>query len=186
MALVVKTKWRKGGPRTLEERAGVVGFNIWKIAFETFKHMEGEGFRFATDRQTAEVLTELIAFQVQAADRMVYGRLAEDERARFINALGRHLAHTMENNLLDLLGPGEYRSPFIAALNARARDYAECDYRAEGPGYAFLRLLGAKVSEAMAATDNKWVIEHVMEIEAPPMIKHLKRTVGEVLGVKTG
>lgn len=186
MALVVKTKWRKRGPRTLEERAGVVGFNVWKIAFETFKHMEGEGFRFASDVQSTNVLTELIAFLVQVTDRLIYGQLREDDRRLFINALGKHLADTMANNQLDLLGPGEYRAPFIAALNARARDYAACEYRGDGPGYAFLRCLGERVSDAMAVTDNKWVIEHVMEIEAPEMLKPLKRAVGEVLGVKAG
>ena len=36
----------------------------------------------------------------------------------------------------------------------------------------------------MAAIDNKWVLEHVMEIEAPEVIKTVKRVVGEVLGVK--
>jgi len=43
---LVKTRWRKKGPRTVEERAGVIGANVWKIALEVFKHMEKEGFRF--------------------------------------------------------------------------------------------------------------------------------------------
>ncbi len=186
MAVVVRSKWRKGGgERTLEERAGVVGANIWKIAMETFRHMEREGFRFASDRQTIRIVTEFIAFLVPVTDRIVYGQLSEEGRAKFINALGRHLADTVQNNLLDLFGPGEYRTDFIAALNARAREYAECEYRPAGPGYAFLRLLGEKVFDAMAQTDNKWVIEHVMEIEAPEMVKPLRKSVGEILGIKT-
>ena len=29
---LVKTRWRKPGERTLAERAGVIGANVWKIA----------------------------------------------------------------------------------------------------------------------------------------------------------
>lgn len=187
MAVVVRSKWRKGGgERTLEERAGVIGANVWKIAMETFRRMEREGFRVGGDRQTIRIVTEFIAFLVQVTDRLVYGQLDEERRARFINALGHHLAETVQSNLLDLFGPGEYRADFIAALNARAQEYAECEYRASGPGYAFLRLLGERVFDAMAETDNKWVIEHVMEIEAPEMIKPLSKSVGEVLGIRSG
>lgn len=186
MAVQVKTKWRSKGTRTLEDRAGVVGFNIWKIAQETFRHMEKEGFRFGSDRQVTTVLTELIAFLVQIADRIVYKQLSEEDRATFINTVGQHLARTMENNQLDLFGPGEYKSAFINALNERFRDYAECVYTSNGPSYHFLRLLGEKVSDAMAVTDNKWVVEHMMEIESPEMIRPLKKTLGEVLGIKTG
>jgi len=185
MAVQVKTKWRNKGTRTVEDRAGVVAFNIWKIAQETFKHMEKEGFRFGTDKQVTNVLTELIAFLVQIADRLVYGQLSEEDRAKFINAAGQHLAQTMENNQLDLFGPGEYKAAFIAALNERFRDYAECVYTATGPSYHFLRLLGEKVSDAMAVTDNKWVVEHMMEIESPEMLRPLKKVLGEVLGIKT-
>ena len=52
---LVKTRWRKKGARTLEERAGVIGANVWKISLEIFKHMESEGFRFSSDRM---VITE--------------------------------------------------------------------------------------------------------------------------------
>jgi hypothetical protein len=47
---LVKTRWRKKGPRTLAERAGVIGANVWKISLEIFKHMEKEGFRFGSGR----------------------------------------------------------------------------------------------------------------------------------------
>ena len=53
-----------------------------------------------------------------------------------------------------------------------------------GAGYAFLRYLGEKVALAMAATDSKWVLEQVVDVEAPEAIKTLKKMVGQVLGVK--
>ena len=172
---LVKTRWRKKGPRTLAERAGVIGANVWKIALEIFKHMEKEGFRFGSDRLTTDVIAELIAFQVQLLDRAVYGRLEEAERAALIGEVVRHLAATMENNQMDLFGPGEYRKPFIDLLNARSSEYAGFEYAGAEPSYPCLRYFAAKVADAMASGDNKWVLEQVMEIEAPEMVRLVRK-----------
>jgi hypothetical protein len=174
---LVKTRWRKKGARTVEERAGVIGANVWKIALEVFKHMEKEGFRFGSDRLTTEVISEFIAFLVQLADRAVYGRLAEEERAALIGAVVRHLAATMENNQQDLFGPGEYRKPFIDLLNARFAEYAGFEYRDGEPGYPCLRYFAGKVADAMAPGDNKWVVEQMMDIEAPEMVRLVRKLV---------
>ena len=180
---LIKTRWRhKKVPRTPDERAGVIGANIWKISIEIFKHLEKDGFRFGSDRQVTAIITEFIAFLVQLTDRAVYGRSSDAERAELINALAGHLAKTMENNQLDLLGPGDYRAPFIQTLNDRFEDYAQFDYVARDPGYACVRYFGSKVSDAMASSDNKWVLEHMMEIEAPEMVRLIKKLVDEVVG----
>jgi hypothetical protein len=178
---LVKTRWRKKGARTLAERAGVIGANVWKIALEIFKHMEKEGFRFGSDRLVTDVLTEYIAFLVQLVDRAVYGKLSEADRATLIGELARHLAATMENNQLDLLGPGEYRKPFIDLLNARFEEYAGFEYPGGEPDYPCLRVFAAKVSDAMASSDNKWVVEQMMEIEAPEMVRLIKKLVDQTV-----
>lgn len=179
---LIKTRWRnKNAPRTAEERAGVIGANIWKIAIEIFKHLEKDGFRFGTDRQVTSIITEFIAFLVQLTDRTLYGQTSDAERAALINAVASHLAKTMENNQLDLLGPGDYRSPFIQTLNDRCGDYALFEYIERDPGYACLRYFGNKVSDAMASSDNKWVIEQIMEMEAPEMVRLIKKLVDEVV-----
>lgn len=179
---LIKTRWRnKKAPRTPDELAGVIGANIWKIAIEIFKHLEKDGFRFGTDRQVTAIITEFIAFLVQLTDRTVHGRSNDAERATLINALAGHLARTMENNQLDLLGPGDYRAPFIQTLNDRFEDYAQFDYVDRDPGYACVRYFGSKVSDAMASSDNKWVLEHMMEIEAPEMVRLIKKLVDEVV-----
>jgi len=179
---LIKTRWRnKKAPRTPDERAGVIGANIWKIAIEIFKHLEKDGFRFGTDRQVTAIITEFIAFLVQLTDRTVHGRSNDAERATLINAVAGHLARTMENNQLDLLGPGDYRAPFIQTLNDRFEDYARFDYVDRDPGYACVRYFGSKVSDAMASSDNKWVLEHMMEIEAPEMVRCIKKLVDEIV-----
>ena len=177
---LVKTRWRKkGAPRTLAERAGVIGANVWKISLEIFKHMEKEGFRFGSDRLVTDVLAEFIAFLVQLADRAVYGKLSEADRATLIGEVAGHLAVTMENNQLDLLGPGEYRKPFIALLNARFGEYAGFECPGGEPGYPCVRFFATKVSDAMASSDNKWVVEQIMDIEAPEMVRVIRKLVDQ-------
>jgi hypothetical protein len=39
------------------------------------------------------------------------------------------------------------------------------------PGYPCLRFFATKVSDAMASGDNKWVVEQMMDIEAPEMVR---------------
>ena len=182
---LVKTRWRNKGPRTLAERAGVIGANLWKLSLEIFKHMEKEGFRFGSDRLVTGVLTEFIAFVAQLVDRAVYGRLSDAERAKLIGAVAGHLAETMENNQRDLLGPGEYRKPFIDALNIRFGEYAEFECPAGEPSYACLRYFATKVSDAMTGAegsdDNKWVVEQMMDIEAPEMVRLVRKLVDQTV-----
>lgn len=191
MAVRIKTRWhqprrgrRRSGPKTLADRANVVAHNIWKIAFAGYQNMVKEDFRFAGPEQVIALLTEFIAFLLQVADRNVYGQLSDEDRRAFITAVAGRLAETVDDNLRDLYGEGEYRGQFIETLNARARGYSECRYGDDGPGYGFLRYFGDQAARAMAAGDNKWVIEHVMEIEAPQALKLIRKTLGEVLGIK--
>ena len=178
---LVKTRWRQKGARTLAERAGVIGANVWKISLEIFKHMEREGFKFGSDRLVTDVIAEFIAFLVQLADRSVHGRLSDADRATLIGEVARHLAATVENNQLDLFGPGEYRKPFIDLLNARFEDYATFEYSGTDPGYSCLRFFAIKVAEVKASCDNKWVYEQVMELEAPEMVRVMKKLIDQVV-----
>jgi hypothetical protein len=181
---LIKTRWRKKGARTLAERAGVIGANLWKISLEIFKHMEKEGFRFGSDRLTTTVLSEFIAFLVQLVDRAVYGRLSEGDRAALGAEVVGHLAATMANNQLDLFGPpayGDYRKPFIDMLNLRFGEYAEFEYRGGEPSYACLRFFAARVADAMAEGDNKWVVEQMIDIEAPEMVRLVEKLVAQTV-----
>jgi hypothetical protein len=181
---LIKTRWRKKGARTLAERAGVIGANVWKISLEIFRHMEKEGFRFGSDRLVTDVLAEFIAFMVQLADREVYGKLGEADRAELIGEVVRHLAVTMENNQRDFRGPGNYRAPFIDLLNTRFGEYAGFPYTEAGPSYPCLRFFASKVSDTMASGDNKWVVEQIIDIEAPEMVRLARKLIDQT--VNTG
>jgi hypothetical protein len=195
MAVRLKTRWhrsdrsernREGSrhAKSLQDLAGAVAFNMWKLAKEGFTRMEKEGFKFAEDSQAIDVIGEFCIFMLHIVDRMVYGKIAEEERGPLINGIAMHLAKTMEGNQQDLLGPGEYLPAFVDKLNDRLANYAECGFDADGPGYDFKRYLGQKVAEVMAASDDKWVVEQVMDIEAPELAERIWPMVRDTLGVK--
>lgn len=180
---LVKTRWRRSGPRTLAERAGVIGANVWKVAVEIFRHMEKEGFRFSGDRMVTDVIAECIAFELQLVDRAVHASHPAEDRATLVQELARHVAHTFENNQVDLLGPGDHREAFIELLNARFDAYATFEFDGSRPRFDCLRFFASQVAEAMAPAGNKWVLEQVMEIEAPEMVRLMSKLVDQVVPV---
>lgn len=196
MAVRMKTRWHRSrrsqrnieGSRrekTMRDLAGVISFNIWKLTKDIYANMEKEGYRFGEDSQVIEFFSEIIAFMVALADRMVYGKVEDDKRAEFVTGLATDLLNMMIENKEELLGAGDYRDGLVEHLNARLGEYAQCDYDEEkGPSYEFKRLLASYIAEVMSSTDNKWVLEQVMDYELPRHMGNLKRLIKDVLGLK--
>lgn len=195
MAVRLKSKWhrskrskrnRKGSnkPKTLSDLASVIGHNIWKLARETFIHMEKEGFRFPDDKQSIDFITEFVVFQIHITDRMMFEKVSEKERTEFINALSKHLIQTLEINQIELLGPGDYAAQFSETMNDRFSHYAACEFTDSGPGYDFIRYLASKAADLMKISDDKWVIEQVMDIEAPNISEKIMPIIEDVLGLR--
>lgn len=173
----LKAKWnQKNRTRTPEQIASAIGFNIWLLAAEACLNLENEGFETTTQSQRLDVISEFLAFSLHLVDRMTYGELDEDERVRFINALGVSIATTVQSNRIDADGPGEYRNQFVALLNTRMDDYAECSYDSDaGPGFSLRRILGTHVMHSMGQKDNKWIPDYVIDSESPKIVKGIKR-----------
>jgi len=170
--------------KTMVELAGVISFNIWKLTREMYTNMEKEGFHFGEDEQVIDMFIEIIAFMIQVGDRTVYGKLTEEQRSEFVTAMALQLTDMLDTNKRELLGEGDYRGGIIEKLNSRFSEYAECPYSDEGPSYEFKRLLGHSISNVMADTDNKWVVEQIMDIELPKTLKNLQRLFKDVLGLR--
>ena len=84
----------------------------------------------------------------------------------------------MQDNLIDIAGPGEYRAPFVELLNRRLAEYARASFEGDEPGYDMLRMLGAYVLEVMpAGQTNRWVIDQIMAITAPDVAKRIAQSV---------
>lgn len=187
MAIRIKSTWHqskrnKPSHKTLDDHAGALAFIIWRVSLEGAKKLHGEGFNYLSDRERVGVISEFVAFLVHSADRLAYEQLDDEDRARFINGLGQRLADQVQDNLADIAGPGDYRPPFIRMLNERLSDYAKLSFRNSEPGYDFLRYFGAQVLKIMGEDQtNRWVIDQIMDVEAPDVFNKLKSSMGNLL-----
>ncbi len=177
----IKSRWHnKQRPKSIEELAGALGFNAWRIASTRVNKLYSEGFNFTSNAQILDVIGEYLAFTIQVVDRMLQSRMEDEERNRFIQTLARKLVDTMEDNRIEELGPGEYRNAFVAVLNERLSAYAEFGFAGEEPAYPMLRYFGSAVDEVMGG-ENKWIPEQMVEVEAPEVVKTLRKALGDLL-----
>jgi hypothetical protein len=180
----IRTRWHnKSKPKSIETIAGAMGMNIWKMASGTANKMYSEGFNFKNNAQLLDIIGEFTIFLLQLSDRIAYDNLDEEQRQRFTQALAGHLINTMvENQVEELQGdPAGYQQAFIEKLNHHLEGYAEFSVSEAEPSYQMLRYFGTLCDEVMGGTDNKWVIEHVMEVEAPPFIKQVRESMEKLL-----
>jgi hypothetical protein len=178
----IKSKWhKKDKTKTPEELAGAVGFFGWRIAAHHVEAIEEAGFEMDSAEQRFAVLRELLIFLIQVADRLAHRRLSDADRRLYVIALARHMAGTLQDNALDHFGPGDYGRELIDQLNAEIPDYAEFSWGEDGPGYQFKRYLGEKVLAIVGEEAAKrWVIDQVMDIEAPEAVKTFAKNIDNV------
>jgi len=180
MAIRIKSKWHRsernpGADKAVEDNARALAFIIWRLSLEHAKELHRQGFEYASDRERVAVLTEFCAFQLHVCDRLAYDTLGDEERGALIVTLGRRLADLMQENLEEIAGPGNYRAPFVAALNERLAGYARSTFVDGKPAFDALRCFGDGVLRAMGGPSqtNRWVLDQVMEISAPEVHEKL-------------
>jgi hypothetical protein len=182
MAVRIKSQWyREDNQRSMKEIAGAIAFNGWRIALDKAITLHGENFVYEDDAQRLAVIAEYLHFEIQLVDRLVHTMIDDEERRELVTALALRLSEHMEENSLELLGPGDYRTPFIDTLNQRAAEYAEFGFSNEGPSYPFMRHLGFEIQQVMGPSQaNRWVIDQVMDKDGPEVYKHLRRIVRDL------
>ena len=165
MALRIKSHWwNDESERSLPEVASALAFIAWRIAVDKAVTLHCERFIYRDDAQRLAVIQEYVIFLIQIADRLAHGRLADEERRTLITAFARKAIEHVQDNSQDLLGPGDYGTPFIERLNQRSSEYADYQLADDGPSYAFLRHLGFEIQGLMdAGQENRWVIDQVMD-----------------------
>jgi len=184
MALRLKTVFFKNaGGRSSAEIASVLASTIWRISDEVVANRSKWDCDIVTPERGMKILGEMSAFLLHMSDRLAYGRLAEAERARFIQAAGQRLAEVMQDNIRAMVGDDgfDYKANFIDLINRRAADYATFECTPEKPGYPILRYLGLAVREHMLESDQHWVADQIMDIQAPEALGMLKKTVDGLL-----
>ena len=187
MAIRIKSRWHHSERneerrKTFADSAGALGFIIWRLSVEHAKTIHRDGFDYASDRERIRVISEYCAFAVQLVDRLAHRRVDDEARAVLVVALGRRLADLMQDNLLDIAGPGDYRAPFVEMLNERLDDYARFEFDEEEAGFEALRYFGDRVMRTMGVSQtNRWVMDHVMEISAPELFEKIAKSVDDLL-----
>ena len=186
MAIRIKSRWHHSERneeqrKTFADSAGAIAFIVWRLSVEHAREIHGEGFDYISDRERIRVISEYCAFAVQLVDRLAHQRIDDEARDMLVVALGRRLADQMQDNLLDIAGPGDYRAPFVAMLNERLDDYARFEFDAREPGFEALRYFGDRVMRSMGISQtNRWVIDHVMEISAPELFEKISKSVDDL------
>ncbi|MCI1193035.1 hypothetical protein MOJ79_14420 [Calidifontimicrobium sp. SYSU G02091] len=181
MAMRLKTHWFKPEqPKSAEQRASAIAFIVWRVARQMLDRMRKAGFDIDVGPPYFAFLREVLVFLIQCADRIAYARQAGDERAAFTTALVLRTADFLEENEGDLLGPvapgtASYRERFIDLFNEVAPHYAEFGYGDDGPDFGFRRYLGSRIEPLLPPKDRPWVLDQVMDIEAPEAVALVER-----------
>ncbi|MBX2881442.1 MAG: hypothetical protein KTR32_15970 [Granulosicoccus sp.] len=190
----IKDKWHNSTPddpdrhvlseKSADDHASALAFIIWRQSLNTAINLHAEDFRYDSDQQRIAVISELVAFQVQLVDRRCHQLFDQKERTLLVTSLCQRLADQMQDNLEDIAGPGGYRQPFIALLNNRFTEYAHFEFAEAQPGYDVLRFLARQVLDIMGEDQtNRWVMDQIIDLDAPALVKQLSKSVNRLFGV---
>lgn len=181
MAIRIRSHFHRGaGERSMAELASVIAMLGWKLSQDAIRRMRAAQFDIDIGTQYFDFVCEYLAFLLHAADRLAYRALDADKRTAFTTALALKLAEVVEENRDMLIvepEPGRCRRHFIDLANQRGADYADFAYdEKEGPDFGFRRFFGSRLLEIVPEKDHAWVIDQIMEIEAPEAIRALEST----------
>jgi hypothetical protein len=177
----VKTTWFREGddPRGPQEQASAFAITLCKLADKAVINLSIADYDIITPQRGFTLLAEVIAYMVQIVDRMVYGRIDDEERAELIGALGVKMAEILESNIHDVMNDHDH--PYVEAIldkfNQRWADYAEFDFDPENPSFLVKRYLAGCIREVLEARDQSWIADQIIEIEAPAFLSPIKKQV---------
>ena len=182
MKLRIRSKWRSEGKQvTLEDNAGALAYVIWQLALGSTRNLHVERFEYENDEERAKVIGEYLTFLVHVADRMASDNMDDDERARFVTTLAQQTARQYQSNRELVSGRADYRGPYVELLNQRGAEYAATTFTDGEPGYQMMRNLGYNIQQVMGESQtNRWVIDQVMEIDAPGAVDQLRQSMNNL------
>ena len=156
----------------------MIAATLWRLADRMVDNLSRAGYEIATPARGFRIIAEALAFGLHACDRMAQARLAEAERAALVQAVGARLAGIMEENA------GDVRAALVALLNRRGADYAALEFEDGRASFPALRYFALQVRDAMSAPDRTWVMDQLMEIEAPELLGVIAHTVDPLLSCR--
>jgi hypothetical protein len=183
----IRDRWSKQGRApSLEDNAVALAYVCWQVALSSTKNLHEQAFDYRHDQQRVAVIQEYLAFLVHSCDRLASESMTSGERKVFLDRLAGECARHLQRNTEDVLGPGNYSSPFIDIINARNRAYAQCTFERGEPGYALLRAFGDQIQQLMGQDQtNRWVIDQIIDIDSQESFAQIKRSMQNILDTAT-
>jgi hypothetical protein len=114
---------------------------------------------------------------------LVFKTLSAEQRQELINKLAKQSAFYYQENKEDRIGEGNHWKAFVNTYNQRSQDYSDYDFVDNEPDYHFLRYFAEKVKLAMTDVDEKWIVQQMIEIQAPKAFKKLSQSVNDLVSV---
>ena len=183
MRIRIKTKWSKQEREvSVEDAVSVLAFNSWKIGMQTLLEIENEEFQIDTQQQRIEVIEEIMAFMVQALDRIVYSTINDEDRGVLISMYAKKVADHVQDNARDFSGPGDYRAPFIEKLNQRFVGYSDTkwDEEKDEAGFSMGREFANNIANVLGPKDKKWALDYILQVLMPEFFGLFKKTINSV------
>ena len=180
--LRIKTTWfRRDDSRAEDETASVLALTFWKLAAKAVDDISKADYDIVNPGRGFGIIAEMGAFILNISDRMLFGRVDETRRAALIGAAGVKLGEFMETNIRDLVNDAndtrDYQGEFLDFLNRRSEDYDTFEFPPEEPNYAIKRYLANVMRDRMAAHDQTWIIDQIIEFQAPEAIENVAKLI---------
>jgi hypothetical protein len=183
MRLRIRNTFKNREDATLEEKANILAYNIWQISLAGAKNLHQEDYLFESDAQRVGVIREYLVFMVHVADRMVFDKLNEADRATFVNVLAQYTANQIQRNTEEIAGPGEYKASYLATINDRFNEYSRGSFEDGKSGYSLLRMFGENVRQIMGDDQtNKWTIDQIMDVDGPLLVGKMADSLNSIIG----
>ncbi|MBI5752213.1 MAG: hypothetical protein HZA59_08735 [Hydrogenophilales bacterium] len=180
--LRIKTTWfRKDAGRAEDETASVLALNFWKMASKSVDDISQANYDIGGPARGFGIIAEMGAFMLHIADRMLFERVDDERRTALIGAAGVKLGEYIAANIHDLLNDDhdtrDYQGEFLDFLNRRSDDYATFEFPPDEPNYAIKRYLANVMRERMEAHDQTWIIDQIIEFQAPEAIETVAKLI---------
>lgn len=178
--LRIKTTWfRRDAGREEDETASVLALTFWKLASKAVDDISKADYDIVNPARGFGIIAEMGAFTLHLADRMLFDRVDDERRTALIGAAGVKLGEFIQTNIRDLSNDDndtrDYQEEFLDFLNRRMEDYATFEFPSDEPNYAIKRYLANMVRERMEAHDQTWIIDQIIEFQAPEAIENVTK-----------
>ncbi|MDC9727201.1 MAG: hypothetical protein PSN35_05145 [Candidatus Thioglobus sp.] len=180
----VKSTWHKSQVKTIDDIAGALAFNSWRITKNQLEDLINEAF-VIEKAQVFDVIREYMCYLIQCVDRLTFDVLDTKQRQELIIALAKQSADYYHENKQERIGPGDHWQEFIQTYNARSQDYSDYEFKDGEPNYLFMRYFAEKVQKSMTDADEKWIVQQICEIQAPKAFKALNKSVQQLVSVES-